>query len=363
MNGIDVLHTWHLLSKKSTFFSRAAENLTFGVSSSLALALHDFDVVYVNTWPLFSQFLTTLAAAGRGIPLVVSVQDLYPESLALKGLIGARSWLARLMYRFDEFVVGRARFVIAVSEGMREYLISSRRLIPEKVINIPNWQDDGLFPAGLPRDGAFRKRHGIDRDKFVCMFAGSVTMSAGMELYLNTAALLRCRPEILLVIAGDGSRRKWMEQQISARRLHNIMVVYPLLPKDVSETQAAADVMMLSLTGNTAQNAAPSKLIAYLLSERPVVACVSKESTPARIISEAGAGFVVEPDRPEMLARAIVECAANKDKLGEMGRVGRRYAMERFSRSVLLPRLCDLIEKAGGSSAFHGEKTNVQKIA
>lgn len=39
------------------------------------------DVLYANTWPMFSQFLIARRCAQLGIPLVLHVQDIYPEAL------------------------------------------------------------------------------------------------------------------------------------------------------------------------------------------------------------------------------------------------------------------------------------------
>ena len=118
-----------------------------------------------------------------------------------------------------------------------------------------------------------------------------------------------------------------------------------MIPQEVPEVQAGADVLLLSLAGDTTQNAAPSKQVAYMFSGRRIMASVSEESTAAEIIRGAGAGVVVPPDDPQALADRLMEWAAGEASLEEMGRNARRYAIEHFSKQVLLPKMADLLEE------------------
>lgn len=349
-DGYRVVRSWHTLSQRSTMASRFAENVSFGFSSSFAALSHGrFDVAYIATWPIFAQNLAAAAFRAIGTPVVCGVGDIYPETLTGKGMIPPRGLLANTMLGLDRFVLSRCASVIAVSDEMRDYLIRTRRLRHKQVKTVPNWLDFQAFDREKisPRDA--RKQLGIPDGKFVIMFAGAITMSAGVGLYLDAAAALPKDNPIEITIVGDGSTRQWVEHQAHRRQLANVRVIRGLSPQDVPRTQAAADALLLSLTGDSKYIAAPSKLIAYMFSAKPIVACVSRNSTPARILSEADCGVLVEPDRPDLLAQALVNLAripaAERDAIG---RRGRQYARTRFSKEVLVPRLVDVIESAGG---------------
>jgi glycosyltransferase involved in cell wall biosynthesis len=232
---------------------------------------------------------------------------------------------------------------------MRSQLIRERGLSCERVKIVPNWSDADSFKEDLPVSGEFRARHEISDRDFVAMFAGSLTMSAGVELYVDVAEKLRGVSRIRIVMAGDGSRREWIEREIERRELDNLRVV-PLIPEEVPIVQAGADVLLLSLTGDTTQNAAPSKQVAYMFSGKPIIASVSEESTVARIVRSAGAGTVVLPDSPQAVADQLMAWSHNETGLEEMGQNARQYAMENFSKRILLPRMADLLEEAARSA-------------
>lgn len=347
-DGLKVVHTWHTLSESSSIASRFAENISFGVSSSLAMGLaRRPQVMYLNTWPIFAQSFNVALGRWRGIPVVCSVQDIYPDTLVNKQKLDGNGVLVRGVRLLDSELLRRCARVVTISDGMREFLLRERGLPPERVVTVPNWMSAAAFDPALPRAGSFRRRQGIPDETFLAIFAGSLTMSAGVELFIEAAEKLRDERDIMILLVGDGTRRAWAEQEIQRRRLSNIRVVYPLVPAEVAGVQAAADVLLLSLTGETSQNAAPSKQVAYMLSGRAIVASVSQGSPPAQILDAARAGIVVPPDDAGALARCLRGCLDRRDELVEMGRRARSYAEARLSRETLLPRLADLVIDAG----------------
>ena len=55
-DGYRIIYSWHTLSKRSTLASRMAENVSFGITSTLQVMREPTPaVVYMNTWPIFAQ--------------------------------------------------------------------------------------------------------------------------------------------------------------------------------------------------------------------------------------------------------------------------------------------------------------------
>ncbi len=66
--------------------------------------------------------------------------------------------------------------------------------------------------------------------------------------------------------------------------------------------QSVADVLLLPLKKGNFKNGTPSKLVAYLLSGKPILACVEKESDVADIKQMLIADMLVEPESIELLS-------------------------------------------------------------
>lgn len=345
-NGYKVIHCWHTLSKTSKFISRAAENISFGLSSTWQMLMEKPlpDVVYINTWPLFSQGLNSWLLKRLDVPIFCSIQDVYPESLTGRGIIHSHSLVARLIHRVNKCFLHRCAMVASICLPMVELLIKNRELPSEKVKLIPNWLDASPFSPDFPKNGQFRNKFGIDSNIFLSVFAGSLTMAAGVDLYVQVAEKILNRQDIRILLVGDGSMRKKLESNIFSKQLNNIQVVSPLERDVVPEVQAAADVLLMSLSGEMAQSAVPSKLIAYMFSGRPIIASVSSENISARILIDANAGFVLPPDDPQAVADLLILLAENRMSLEQLGKNARKYAEANFSKQIVLPYLANLLE-------------------
>jgi glycosyltransferase involved in cell wall biosynthesis len=100
-----------------------------------------------------------------------------------------------------------------------------------------------------------------------------------------------------------------------------------------------ADALLVSLRRNESfASTVPAKLQTSLAVGRPILAALEGEG--ARIVRDARAGVVVEPENARALAdgvRALMTASA--EARAEMGRSGRAYATTHFDRATLVAQL------------------------
>jgi colanic acid biosynthesis glycosyl transferase WcaI len=81
----------------------------------------------------------------------------------------------------------------------------------------------------------------------------------------------------------------------------------------------------------------PSKLTGMLASARPVVATAKVGTELATVMQ--GCGLVVEPERPEAFAEAILKLTRDAELRESLGRAGRTYATTYLERDSVLAGL------------------------
>jgi glycosyltransferase involved in cell wall biosynthesis len=348
-DGVRVVHTWHSLSRRSSLGSRAAENLSFGLTSSARLLREPAPhVAYLNTWPLLAQLANARILGGRGVPTICAVHDLYPESLPWADRLLSGHPLMRSLRALDASVYRNCRLVTALNAHQAEALAETRGVPRSGLVVVPDWVDASRFPRGLPRANRFRRALGAPPGGFLAIYAGSLTRSAGLGVTVEAAEHLRRRPEVRIAVVGRGPEAKALGAAVRERRLPNLVLVDELAPEDVPEVQAAADALLFGLEPGAAELTTPSKLVHYLFSERPIVASVSRDGPAGRIVAEADCGRVILPGDGKALADALVQMAqAPHSARRRLGANARRHADEHFRKDRVLPRLCDLIERVG----------------
>ena len=319
-------------SPKSNLIARMKESFSFGMESCKFLHSNknNIDIIYANTWPIFAQYLLVRTAKKLNIPVVLHIQDVYPESFITKLPKILASIVQLLIFPIDKFILNNVQEVITISPQIKDYLVSTRNLNQSNIKVIRNWQNDELFTNEILQK--------INRSaKFTFMYLGSISPSAGIELLIESFASANI-DNSKLIIAGAGSEKNKCFN-LAENYLCEIEFVEVNLV-DVPKIQAKADVLLLSLKKGIGKTASPSKLPAYMFSKKPIIASVDIDSDSARVINEAMAGWVVEPENIDMLIDVMREASlTKKSELELKGKNGFNFAMENLSKKKNLNQL------------------------
>lgn len=346
-NNFEIVRCFSTISRTATLLSRLVENLSFGVCAGFAIArMPRPDVIYANTWPIFAAGIASLVAKTRRIPIVISVQDIYPESLISLKKLKSGSHAERILKFFDTRIARAAAALVVISERA-EQIYSREREIPRKQIHcIANWRPKKECPT-VEMAQKQRDIWGIEAGTFLIVFAGSVVPACGLEVVIRAVSRLKDEPLAHFMIAGSGSALdscKSMTEQLHAR---NVEFGGPFLEEQTFEILAAANILILPTQGDQSLVSMPSKLISYMMSGRPIVTLACAESDLARVVNTSGCGWTVAPgdaDGLEQLFRIILHLKSSE--LARMGSLGRQYALAHFSTEACLPRLVTVIENA-----------------
>lgn len=267
-----------------------------------------------------------------GLPVVLWVQDLWPESISASGLVRA-PWAVRLARRLSAWLYSRGDRVVAQSEAFLPRLealgVQRRRLG-----YAPNWADAFYQRPAAPRDDP-RWAGG-----FPIVFAGNLGRVQGLDTVLEAARRLRHRPEIRWVFVGDGPLREWLAQEARRRGLEEQVLVVGRKPAtEMPGYFASAGAMLVSLKPDpTMALTIPSKVQAYLAAGRPILASLDGEG--ARVVEESGAGWAAPAGDPGALAASALRMyALSPEDRAAMGRRGRAYYAREFDRGVGLGRI------------------------
>jgi glycosyltransferase involved in cell wall biosynthesis len=349
-DGLHLTHCFTVISGEAGMVSRFLENISFGLSAGLAFLLEPKpDVIYANTWPTFATGILALLARLRGVPLVVSVQDIYPDQLIAQGRIAQTSLIARLMGWIERRIAARTRAIILISPSLIGQYGKLRRVAAEKMHVIPNWADRDSITPDHPGGAGFRERYTMPQGAFVTVYGGNIAYAAGVETVVDSFGRLSDLPDTHLLIAGEGARMGACHQAAQESGNPRIHFHTPWPRAENSMVLASADLLILPTRGTVSLAAMPSKLISYMLSGRPVLALALPESDLAHVVRDAGCGWVIPPDNPDLLAETIRTIRAlPATERQSRGQAGRQYALAHLTREACVPRVIALLRDSVG---------------
>lgn len=333
MDGVTIQRAYTYPAWHRSFPHRVLSFLSFMLSSFLAgLRVRHVDVVWGTSPPIFQGGTAWALARLKRAAFVFEVRDLWPAFAVGVGVLNNRT-LIRLAEAFERFLYRHADRVIANSPGFTEHIQArgARRLEL-----VPNGADTAMFdPAS---DGsAFREANHLE-GKFVALYAGAHGLSNDLTILLEAAHLLRERPDIRVVMLGDGKEKPNLERQAAELKLENVSFLAPVPKLDMPQALAAADACIAILKPIPEYRTVyPNKVFDYMAAGRPVILAI--EGVIQQVVEEAGAGVCIPPGSSQELARAILLLAGRPDLGTQMGRQGRAYVVAHFDREALAGRL------------------------
>jgi glycosyltransferase involved in cell wall biosynthesis len=340
-NGVRIVRVSSTAYDRSELGRRAANYLSY-LSSALthALAGPPPDLVVCMTDPPIVGDVGVAVGRRFGVPVLVISQDVFPEIATALGRLRNPAVIGVLGLLVGSYL-RRADRVVAIGETMRRRL-EAKGAPPDRLRVIPNWVDTSEITP-QPRDNPWSKAWGFD-SKFVVMHSGNVGHAQDLDSLVRAATFLRDVEDLQIVIAGFGARHAEIIEL--ARRLEVEEQVKFLnyqererLPNSLS----SADLHVVGLAKGLAGYVVPSRLYGILSAGRPVIAAAEEDSETARLVSEIECGIVIEPGRPELLARTIRAAYEGAYDLDGMGRRGREYVEREADRSVAMKRYRQLV--------------------
>jgi glycosyltransferase involved in cell wall biosynthesis len=291
------------------------------------------DYLFVESPPLFLSAPAWLMGLRWRRPFIFNVADLWPDSVRELGLMGEGVTL-RVAEWLEGWSYARAKFVNAVTEGIRDDLVTKKRVPARKVLFLPNGVDIELFK---PReaDHELATELGL-AGKQVIVYAGTLGLAQGLDVGLHAMDEVRhTHPDARLVFIGDGSDRVRLEGVARSLKLDNVVFLPPNTPEYIARLYSFATAGFASLKDLPLfEGARPSKIFPIMGCGRPVLYSGAGEG--ARLVEAAHAGIVVPPEDPKALAGAIRQLLGQPEEAALIGRNGRSYVEENLSWRALI---------------------------
>lgn len=326
-DDVAIHRVWVYASPGKSARHRLMNQVSFMIMAALrGICLPRPDVIYVESHPLFVCLAGGWLRRIKRAPVVLNVSDLWPESAVAVGVLRADSLIVKAAQRVEHWAYHDAAHIVGMTAGVCRGILG-RRPEPRRVSLIQNAVDLEQFRPGLDAEGVqIRQRLRLE-SKFVAAHVGNMSLAHDFDLLLDVAEAL---PALVFVLAGGGSQVRYIEQQVRARHLSNVLLTGILPHADVPGLWGASDVGLVVLKDHSLfDGALPSKMFEAMAAGKPVVAAVRGEAE--MLLRQTGAGIPVPPGDSAAMAHALQMLAASPGRRRQMGAAGRSYAEQHLS--------------------------------
>ena len=238
--------------------------------------------------------------------------------------------------------------VIATDVSLEPTVQRHLHVAPGQMRTIPNGIDlDEVIAMARPADGAaIRLRHGIGKEEFALLSTGRIEANKGFDVLASALARASAGGQPLSqiawrwVIVGAGPYQPDLERAIDAAGIRpRVILAGRASDADLHAWYEAASVFV-----HPTRYEGSSLVTLEAMAHRRAVIATRAGGLPDKV-RPGVSGWLVEPGDADALARALVEAAASRPRLLEMGEQGRAIVARDFSWTQLVRRQIALYEE------------------
>ncbi len=272
------------------------------------------DVIYAYHPPLTVGISASIIKLFRRVPVVLDIQDMWPDTLKATGMI-SNPRLLGFVSSICNVIYSYVTKIVVLSPGFKNLLID--RGVPDRKIEIIyNWADEEVLrniTGEMPEEIS-------TLEGFKILFAGNVGLAQGLRVILDAALLLKDHPlKINFIILGQGLQLDDLKRQAKDLGLSNVNFLPAVGWSEVGNFLGAADALLIHLTSDPLfEITIPGKTQAYMAVGKPIIMGVKGDA--ANLVSWADCGVCFDPEDPAALAEAVnglmLLSAEDRHKLG-----------------------------------------------
>lgn len=294
------------------------------------------DVIYAR----LSEFTFSPLIISRrfGIPYVVEINGLMLEEMEVANRSKWRVIIAKLSERSN---YKHAKKIVAVNQAIKESIKKKYGIPDEKIVIIENGANTDLFKPMIQEQA--REELNLNENYNYVGFTGSFAPWHGLDDLIKSAPMILKEVEnTKFLLVGNGRRNKRFIQMINDLNLTDNFIFINRVPyEEVPKYVNAFDVCVILKKKNI--SGSPLKLWEYMACGKPVIATNTQDF---KALEEHNAGILVDPEKTEEVANAIITLLKNKELREEMGNNGREYVVENRSWEAVARAVENVMKEA-----------------
>lgn len=325
-----VIRTWLTALSNDRVGNRFLNYLSFMFSAVLTgLIIRKPEVLVASSPPLTAGLAGWAVSKFKGVPFVLEIRDLWPESIAGTGIMRKGSFFFRMLDKLAEFLYQQADHLVVLTPAFKKHILAKTVVESSKLSVIMNGFNQERFSnaANLPEEFA-----DLFQDRFVVSYIGNFGWAQHLMTVIRAAEEIEGDlPDVVFLLIGDGAERRKLTRYIQDHQLDHVKV-FPAQPEFmVPSLIRSSDISLVPLRDEPVfRTVIPSKMFEIMAAGTAMI--LSGGGQAEAFLEEADCGITVSPEEPEKLAEAVIYLYQHPAQRKAMGDNGKQYAYQNLSR-------------------------------
>nr|MCR5609616.1 glycosyltransferase family 4 protein [Lachnospiraceae bacterium] len=193
-----------------------------------------------------------------------------------------------------------------MSQANVDYIIENNPEIKHDRVEIsPNCVEVIDMSISQEEKVHMRKKYNIPTDKLVYLYGGNLGKPQGIDHMIKCFKSQKNNSDIFFLIIGSGTEFSKIEEWTKCEPQENVRLMNKLPKEDYIYMVGSCDIGLLFLDHRFTIPNFPSRLVDYMQSKLPTLACTDPNSDVGKVITEGGFGWWCESNSIEDFSKVI----------------------------------------------------------
>lgn len=292
-----------------------------------------FDLILYSTPPI--TFNSVIKAAKGRNPQAVTylmLKDIFPQNAVDLGMMrktGIKGILYRMFRRKEKELYRISDYIGCMSPANVRYVLEHNPEVSAQRVEIAPNSYDVASPQPSPEGKGVRKALGLPVDVPIFIYGGNMGKPQGIPFLVECMRAVKDRTDCHFVIVGDGTEYPMLEAFVNEAHPRAVSV-FRQLPKEYYDKLAeACDVGLIFLDYRFTIPNYPSRLLPYLMSRKPIIACTDTNCDTGSLAEQNGYGLYCPSNSVEAFVKVIDRMLASD--IRQMGENGYRFFLDNYT--------------------------------
>lgn len=292
-----------------------------------------FDLVVYTTPPITFANVVDYVKKRDNAKSYLLLKDIFPQNAVDIGMMtkkGPKSIIYKMFRKKEEKLYKLSDYIGCMSQANVDYLVKHNPYLNPDMVHInPNSIEVEEYERNSEKRAKIYAKYNIPQNATTFIYGGNLGRPQGIPFLIECLKANSDKTDRFFVICGKGTEYVKLKTYMEECVPKNVLLINGLPKDEYEEFVKAFDVGLIFLDHRFTIPNFPSRLLSYMQSKMPVLACTDPNTDIGKVITDGGFGWWCESNSTADFT-ATVDSIINAD-LTAMGDKGYEYLKQNYT--------------------------------
>ncbi len=292
-----------------------------------------FDLILYPTPPVTQVATVAYFKKRDNAQTYLLLKDIFPQNAVDIGMMtksGPKSIIYKMFRKKEEKLYRISDRIGCMSQANVDYLLKHNPYINPNIVHVnPNSIEVEENVISDNEKSEIKAKYNIPTAATTFIYGGNLGRPQGIPFIIECLKANADSDDRFFVICGKGTEYKKLQAYVDEAKPRNVLLLNGLPKAEYEKFVKAFDVGLIFLDHRFTIPNFPSRLLSYIQSKMPVLACTDPNTDIGDVITQNGFGWWCESNSVDDFTKTVDTAVASNIK--EIGENGFKYLLENYT--------------------------------